>query len=208
MLEKWCHQDGSIDHFWLCSSQERLTTIHGQDKIERILEHRGKAGASFPILQNRDQDRLYQKGKKSSYTLATCFLPRLVKDITDMSPLSLLFSQWEKRAQGWYSAAQFCGLLCGSLVLPHEEYVGLNYWLWWRGKSFQQLALRSWQNEFLPTEPGSNANQFLIICQTLWGYCLTKEHAGVHAHLIWVLKWGVLCMLEAGLSMPGRISDS
>lgn len=113
----WHHQDGDISCYWLCSPspEQQLTTIHGQDNTERILELRSEAEAP-PAPQRPRWTTL--KGKRKSYMPTTMPLPQAgTAPCWEALPEPMfppIFTKWEERAQGWHPGPQPSGSLCGS----------------------------------------------------------------------------------------------
>lgn len=134
---EWHHQDGDISCYWLCSPspEQQLTTIHGQDNTERILELRSEAEAP-PAPQRPRWTTL--KGKRKSYMPTTMPLPQAgTAPCWEALPEPMfppIFTKWEERAQGWHPAPPaFWVTLWEPLLWLHpmciaKESAGINHW--------------------------------------------------------------------------------
>ena len=158
----WCHQDDNIGYSWLQSSlqEDQLTTIHRQDTIVKIPEHRGKAEAPSWITETKKDCIRRVRGVATLWW--HCPSPRLEHRHIKMAPLHLWFPQLEKESPKQTSSSP---ALCVTSRGAHSnltsqglqwECVGLDYW---RSdcdekevQGLQQTALESWQTEFLFTE--------------------------------------------------------
>ena len=115
MVKDWHHQDSNTSCSWLFSQllhQEPLTTVHGPNIIEKILEHRGEAEAPSALQQPRQ------------WILTMAFLlPKASAAPGWGFPWAYGFQSGKREISRDTYLSEHCGLLLGS---PHSSLAPWN----------------------------------------------------------------------------------
>lgn len=155
------HQDSNIDHVRRCSwlhspSQVEPTTIHKQDTVEKILEHRGEAEA-LPCAT--ETETLHKQSKGSSYVLSTLPIPQARAAIHQEGSTAPPFPPvGKKEPRVNIQLPQDYWLHLGILLWPHltgqawlENLIScVTQWHW-----TTEYSRQSWSSTEHTTQPGN-----------------------------------------------------
>ena len=186
------------------SQEEQLTTIYGQDTMERILEHEGEV--ETPRVPQRPRQTTLE-GKRSGCMWPHCPSPSPVQCSTTPRSLPWACSFSSVKREPWVGIqlAQHCGSLPGSpysSLAPlglQENVQGLTTGNLIATTSTQVLADRV---PTCSTQAVVQPAALLIWRSNLW-HSPTSEHSSVQVCLILVLKqsfltWNLVCLCQLG----------